>query len=84
MMSALGSLGTFGAVAFHIIAVHEATERQRQVAEQQARFAYSQMPTAQRAVRRQRYIAVATVREPTSNLDPFLDCSAKSLPRVGY
>jgi hypothetical protein len=66
MMSALGSLGAVGAVAFHIIAVHEATERQRQVAEQQARFAYSQMPIAQRAVRRQRYIAVATVREPTS------------------
>jgi hypothetical protein len=68
MIAAVNSMtaGTGTAVAFHIIAVHEATERQRQAAEQQARLAYSQMSTAQGAVKRQRYLAVATVREPTS------------------
>jgi hypothetical protein len=55
-----------GAVVY-ILAKHEATERQRRVAEERARLAYERMPEGRRAqVRRRRYIAVPTVRESNS------------------
>ncbi len=64
---ALGGTGAVGIVAYHVIAVHEATERQRRVAEEQVRLAYQQMPAERRTeVRKRRYIAVATVREQNS------------------
>jgi hypothetical protein len=64
---ALGGTGAVGIVAYHVIAVHEATERQRRVAEEQVRLAYQQMPSERRTeVRTRRYIAVATVREQNS------------------
>ena len=48
-----------------IVAVHEATERQRQVAQEQARFAQELIEQHRaRGVKKSRYIAVATVREP--------------------
>ena len=56
------------AIVITIVAVHEATERQRQVAQEQGRFAYQQ-PIEQnktRGAKESRYIAVATVREPDS------------------
>ena len=56
------------AMVITIVAVHEATERQRQVAQEQGHFA-DQQPTEQhktRGVKESRYIAVATVREPDS------------------
>jgi hypothetical protein len=50
-----------------IVAVHEATERQRQVAQEQARFAQELIEQHRaRGVKKSRYIAVATVREPES------------------
>jgi hypothetical protein len=50
-----------------IVAVHEATERQRQVAQEQARFAQQLIEQHRpRGVEKSRYIAVATVREPDS------------------
>ena len=58
-----------GAVTvIRIVAVHEATERQRQVAQEQGHFAYQQ-PIEQdktKGAKGSRYIAVATVREPDS------------------
>ena len=56
------------AIVITIVAVHEATERQRQVAQEEGRFAYQQ-PIEQhktRGAKESRYIAVATVREPDS------------------
>lgn len=57
-------------VAAYVIAKHQATERQRRVAEERARLAYQQMQArAQRTNqprKRTRYIAVDTVREKTS------------------
>ena len=51
-----------------IVAVHEATERQRQVAQEQGHFAYQQLIEQHktRGAKKSRYIAVATVREPDS------------------
>ena len=52
-----------GAVVY-IVAKHQATERQRRVAEERARLAYERMSAErQERVRRRRYIAVPTVRE---------------------
>ena len=50
-----------------IVAVHKATDRQRQAAQEQAGFA-QQMIKQQgiRGLKRSRYIAVATLREPDS------------------
>jgi hypothetical protein len=55
-----------GAIAY-VIAKHEATERQRRIAEERARLAYERMSAERRTrVRRTRYIAVSTVRERDS------------------
>jgi hypothetical protein len=52
-----------GATAY-IIAKHQATERQRRIAEERARLAYQSAPPPRRAqYRNSRYIAVDTVRE---------------------
>jgi hypothetical protein len=52
-----------GATAY-IIAKHQATERQRRIAEERARLAYQSAPPPRRAqYRKSRYIAVDTVRE---------------------
>ena len=55
------------AAAVTIVAVHKATDRQRQAAREQAGFA-QQMIEQQgiRGLKRSRYIAVATLREPDS------------------
>jgi hypothetical protein len=50
-----------------IVAIHEATERQRQVAREQGRFAQQRIEQHRtRGVKKSRYIAVATVRETDS------------------
>jgi hypothetical protein len=56
------------ATAITIVAVHEATEHQRQVAQEQGHFAYQQLMEHHktRSVKESRYIATATVREPDS------------------
>ena len=52
-----------GATAY-IIAKHQATERQRRIAEERARLAYQSAPPPRRAhYQKSRYIAVDTVRE---------------------
>ncbi|MBV9671593.1 MAG: hypothetical protein JO076_02055 [Verrucomicrobia bacterium] len=57
-------------VAAYVIAKHEATERQRRVAEERARLAYQQMQAQARRTnqpqQRTRYIAVDTARESNS------------------
>jgi hypothetical protein len=62
---AISSAIAGAATAVTIVAVHEATERQRQAAQEQGRFAFQQQQKARR-VKKSRYIAVATVREPDS------------------
>ena len=55
------------ATVITIVAVHEATERQRQAAQEQARFAQQLIEQHRTGgVKKSRYIAVATVREPDS------------------
>jgi len=55
------------ATVITIVAVHEATERQRQAAQEQARRAQQLIEQhRRRGVKKSRYIAVATVREPDS------------------
>jgi hypothetical protein len=51
-----------------IVAVHNATQRQRQGAQEQGHFAYQQLIEQHktRSAAKSRYIAVATVREPDS------------------
>jgi hypothetical protein len=62
----LGTGAAVGVMAF-VIAKHEATERQRRYAEEQARLAYERMSAQQKAeVKKRRYIAVPTVREKNS------------------
>jgi hypothetical protein len=62
----LGTGAAVGVMAF-VIAKHEATERQRRYAEEQARLAYERMSAQQKAeARKHRYIAVPTVREKNS------------------
>jgi len=65
---AISSAIAGAATAVTIVAVHEATERQRQAAQEQGRFAFQQLIEQQKARRakKSRYIAVATVREPDS------------------
>jgi hypothetical protein len=59
----LGTGAAVGAIAY-VIAKHEATERQRRIAEENARLAYEHMSAERRArVQKRRYIAVATVQE---------------------
>ena len=54
------------ATVITIVAVHEATERQRQAAQEQARFAQQLIEQHRTGGVKSRYIAVATVREPDS------------------
>jgi hypothetical protein len=55
------------ATVITIVAIHRATERQRQAAREQARFAQQLIEQhGTRGVKRSRYIAVATLREPES------------------
>jgi gas vesicle protein len=62
----LGTGAAVGAIAY-VIAKHEATERQRRIAEERARLAYQKMSADRKAqVKKHRYIAVATVREQNS------------------
>jgi uncharacterized membrane protein YgaE (UPF0421/DUF939 family) len=62
----LGTGAAVGAIAY-VIAKHEATERQRRIAEERARLAYQKMTAERRAqAKKHRYIAVATVREKNS------------------
>ena len=65
---AISSAIAGAATAITIVAVHEATERQRQLAHEQGHFAYQQLIEQHktRGVKESRYIAVATVREPDS------------------
>jgi len=59
----LGTGAAVGALAY-VIAKHEATERQRRIAEERARLAYEKMSAERKArVQKRRYIAVATVQE---------------------
>jgi ADP-ribosylglycohydrolase len=65
---AISSAIACAATVITIVAVHEATARQRQSAQEQGHFAHQQLieqPKA-RGVKKSRYIAVATVREPDS------------------
>jgi hypothetical protein len=62
----LGTGAAVGAMAY-VIAKHQATERQRRIAEERARLAYQRMSAERKAqVKKHRYIAVATVREQDS------------------
>ena len=65
---ALSSAIAGAATVITIVAVHEATERQRQLAHEQGRVAYQQLIEQEktRGVKESRYIAVATLREPDS------------------
>jgi hypothetical protein len=55
------------AAVITIVAVHKATERQRQAAREQADFAQQMIEQhGTRGLKRSRYIAVATLREPDS------------------
>lgn len=59
----MGTGAAVGAIAY-VIAKHEATERQRRIAEERARLAYEKMSAERKArVHKQRYIAVSTVQE---------------------
>ena len=59
----LGTGAAVGAIAY-VIAKHEATERQRRIAEERAGLAYEQMSAERKArVQKRRYIAVETVQE---------------------
>jgi hypothetical protein len=66
-ISALASAAA-GAAALTVVAIHNATERQLQVATEQGRLAAQAIATkhAGRGVKKSRYLAVATVREPDS------------------
>jgi hypothetical protein len=65
---AISSAIAGAATAITIVAVHKATERQRQVAQEQGHFAYQQLIEQRKTggIKKSRYIAVATVREPDS------------------
>ena len=64
---AIGSAIAGAATVITIVAVHEATERQRQVAQEQGHFAQQLIEQHRtKGVKKSRYIAVATVREPDS------------------
>ena len=59
----MGTGAAVGAIAY-VIAKHEATERQRRIAEERVRLAYEQMSADRKArVQKRRYIAVSTVQE---------------------
>jgi hypothetical protein len=59
--------GAIVGVTAYVIAKHQATERQRRIAEERARLAYESASAARKArYRKTRYIAVDTVREKNS------------------
>ena len=59
--------GAIVGVTAYVIAKHQATERQRKIAEERARLAYENAPAPRKAAyRKTRYIAVDTVREKNS------------------
>ncbi|HEV3209315.1 MAG TPA: hypothetical protein VGY91_03560 [Chthoniobacterales bacterium] len=59
--------GAIVGVTAYVIAKHQATERQRKIAEERARLAYEDAPAPRKAAyRKARYIAVDTVREKNS------------------
>jgi len=59
--------GTIVGVTAYVIAKHQATERQRKIAEERARLAYENASAQQKDnYRKARYIAVDTVREKNS------------------
>jgi hypothetical protein len=63
----IGGVMAGAATVITIAAVHNATERQRQAAQEQAHFAQQLIEQhGTRAVKKSRYIAVATLREPDS------------------
>ena len=63
----IGSAIAGAATVITIVAVHEATERQRQAAQEHARFAQQLIEQNRiKGVKKSRYIAVATAREPDS------------------
>ena len=63
----LATAAVVGATAY-IIAKHQATERQRRIAEERARLAYQNAPPPRKAqYRKSRYLAVDTVREKESS-----------------
>jgi pyruvoyl-dependent arginine decarboxylase (PvlArgDC) len=62
--------GAAVATVTYVIAKHQATERQRQIAEERARRAYAQMSTERKSelkARKTRYIAVDTERDEHSS-----------------
>ena len=60
--------GAVAGVTAYIVAKHQATERQRRIAEERARLAYENAPPPRKVqYRKQRYIAVDTVREKDSS-----------------
>jgi hypothetical protein len=59
--------GAVVGITAYVIAKHNATERQRRIAEERARLAYQSAPPPRQAqYRKSRYIAVDTVREKDS------------------
>src|SRR6516165_4559250 len=59
--------GAVAGVTAYVIAKHQATERQRKIAEERARLAYESAPAPKKArYQKTRYIAVDTVREKDS------------------
>jgi hypothetical protein len=59
--------GAIVGVTAYVIAKHQATERQRRIAEERARLAYENASVQRKAqYRKSRYIAVDTVREKSS------------------
>jgi hypothetical protein len=66
-ISALAGAAAAG-TALTVVAIHNATERQLQVAAEQGRLAAQAIATkhAGRGAKKSRYLAVATVREPDS------------------
>jgi hypothetical protein len=62
----ISAIASAAGAVITIVAIQNATERQSQVALQQGRLAYGQIKAKQVHAKESRYIAVATVREPTS------------------
>ena len=59
--------GAIVGITTYVIAKHQATERQRKIAEERARLAYESAPAPKKALyQKTRYIAVDTVRERDS------------------
>jgi len=62
--------GAIIAVTAYVISKHQATERQRQIAEERAEEAFARMPARQKdsmARKKVRYVAVATEKSPNAS-----------------